>query len=146
MIKNRTIWTGYNKIETFILPSGETQSFGNICWFTNIPIKKEIPFIELNRSYDENFYKKYDNYYTAINVDRIVDIPKDYDGIIGVPISILNKFNFDQFELLGLAAGNSKNNKLYFSVEYIPSPLDRGGCGVIKGVRKYSRVFIRKKG
>lgn len=146
MIKNRTIWTGYNKVETFTLPSGETQSFGNICWFTNIPVKKEIPFIELNRPYNENFYKKYDNYYTAINVDRVIDIPKDYDGIIGVPISILNKLNFDQFELLGLAAGNSKNNKLYFSVEYTPSPLDRGGCGVVEGVRKYSRVFIKRKG
>ena len=146
MIKNHTIWTGYNKVKTFVLPSGDTQTFGNICWFTNLPVKKDIPFIPLTRPYNETFYKKYENYYTAINVDKVIDIPKDYDGIIGVPISILNKINFDQFELLGLAAGNSKNNKLYFSVEYIPSPLDRGGCGVVDGVRKYSRVFIKKKG
>ena len=65
---------------------------------------------------------------------------------MGVPISIVGKYNPNQFIIEGLAAGNTKTNKLNYNVPYTPHPLDRGGCGIINNtIRKYTRVFIRIK-
>lgn len=143
LIKDNQIWTGINKIKQFKQPDNSLKDFGNICWFTNLTINKDIPFIPLTKKYSKETYPEYDNF-QAINVDRVNLIPFDYDGIIGVPISYLNKYNPNQFKIVGLAAGNTKINKLNFDVPYTPHPLDRGGCGVINGKRKYSRVFIQK--
>lgn len=144
LFKDEKITIGYNKVKTFFTPNKEIKTFGNITWFTNLPIQKIVKPLRLTKKYDENIYKKYDNF-EAINVDKVAEIPLDYNGIMGVPITYLNKHNDQQFKILGLAAGNTKNNNLNFEVKYTPSPLDRGGCGVINGVRKYSRVFIQKR-
>lgn len=144
LIKDNLIWTGFNKVQHFLEPNGNIKEFGNICWFTNLTINKEIPFIPLTAKYSKENYPFYDNF-EAINVDRVDLIPYDYDGIMGIPISYLSKYNPKQFEIVGLAAGNTKTNKLNFEVPYTPHELDRGGCGVIKGVRKYSRVFVKRK-
>lgn len=79
------------------------QAFGNIVWYTNLDSDHEAPFVELTQSYYEEpeKYPKYDNY-EAINVDRVKDIPADYDGEMGVPISFLTKHNPKQFELTRL--------------------------------------------
>lgn len=144
LIKDNLIWTGYNKVKQFLQPDGTIKDFGNICWFTNLEINKEIPFISLTAKYSAEKYPFYDNF-EAINVDRVDLIPCDYYGVMGIPVSYLNKYNPDQFEIVGLAAGNTKTNKLNFEVSYTPHELDRGGCGVVKGVRKYSRVFVKRK-
>lgn len=144
LIKDNLIWTGFNKVRQFLQPDGSTKEFGNICWFTNLTINKEIPLIPLTAKYSEENYPFYDNF-EAINVDRVDLIPCDYDGVMGIPVSYLNKYNPKQFEIVGLAAGNTKTNKLNFEVPYTPHELDRGGCGVVKGVRKYSRVFVKRK-
>lgn len=144
LIKDNLIWTGFNKVRQFLQPDGSTKEFGNICWFTNLTINKEIPFVPLTAKYSQENYPFYDNF-EAINVDRVDLIPCDYDGVMGIPVSYLNKYNPKQFEIVGLAAGNTKTNKLNFEVPYTPHELDRGGCGVVKGVRKYSRVFVKRK-
>ena len=144
LVKDEKIHLGFNKVKNFITPNNSIQTFGNISWFTNLPIKKEIKPIKMTHTYDPNIYPRYDNF-NAINVDRVTEIPLDYYEVMGVPITYLNKHNKDQFKIMGLAAGNTKNNGLNFEVEYTPSPLDRGGCGVVNGVRKYSRVFIKRK-
>lgn len=144
LFKEGLLSTGYNKIKEFVQPDGSVKKFGNIGWFTNLPIKKENSILSLTAEYSPENYPKYDNY-DAINVDKLTLIPKDYYGIMGVPISFLTKYDPQQFTLLGLAAGNSKTHKLYYTVPYQQSPLDRGGCGVVKGQRKYSRVFIQRK-
>lgn len=144
LIKDNLIWTGYNKVKQFLQPDGTTKDFGNICWFTNLEINKEIPFIPLTAKYSAEEYPFYDNF-EAINVDRIDLIPCDYYEVMGIPVSYLNKYNPDQFEIVGLAAGNTKTNKLNFEVPYTPHELDRGGCGIVKGVRKYSRVFVKRR-
>lgn len=100
--------------------------------------------IPLTAKYSQENYPFYDNF-EAINVDRVDLIPSDYDGVMGIPVSYLNKYNPKQFEIVGLAAGNTKTNKLNFEVPYTPHELDRGGCGVVNGVRKYSRVFVKRK-
>ena len=145
LVKDGKIWTGFNKIKKFKRPNNEEdREFGNICWFTNLSNNKQNEELILTKNYLPNNYPFYDNYYTAINIDALVDIPKDYDGIMGIPISYLNKYNPNQFQILGLAAGNSKANNLFYDVPHIDSPLERGGCGVVNGVRKYSRVFVKK--
>ncbi len=144
LIKDEKIHLGFNKVKDFLTPDNSIQTFGNISWFTNLSIEKEKKPIKMTKKYYAEIYPQYDNF-KAINVDKVTDIPLDYYGIMGVPITYLNKHNKNQFEILGLAAGNTKNNGLNYNVEYSPSPLDRGGCGVINGVRKYSRVFIRRK-
>lgn len=144
LIKERKIWTGFNKVKKFKRQNEADREFGNVCWFTNLPNDKQTKKLNLTKFYSSDNYPVYDNYYTAINIDAIADIPKDYDGIMGVPISYLGKYNPKQFEILGLAAGNSKANGLFYNVPHKDSPLERGGCGVVNGVRKYSRVFIKK--
>lgn len=143
LIKDDKIRMGYNKVKLFNTPDGSTKTFGNISWFTNFHINKVLPLLKLKAIYLPEKYPKYDNF-DAINVDKVSDIPKDYFGVMGIPISYLNKYNPAQFKILGLAAGNTKTHKLNYSVPYTPNTLDRGGCGVINGVRKYSRVFVER--
>lgn len=145
LIKDGKVWTGLNKVKRFKRQNEDDREFGNVCWFTNLSNNKQNEELVLTKTYSPDNYPFYDNYYTAINVDALADIPKDYYGIMGIPISYLGKYNAKQFEILGLAAGNSKANKLFYDVPHIDSPLERGGCGVINGVRKYSRVFVKRK-
>ncbi|EPO4041991.1 adenine-specific methyltransferase EcoRI family protein [Campylobacter upsaliensis] len=79
------------------------RSFGNICWFTNLTHKKRNEILETIASYKKNpeQYPKYDNY-DAINVDKTIEIPLDYNGIMGVPITFLDKHNPKQFEIVAL--------------------------------------------
>ena len=99
-MKNK-IKYGFNNISNFMTKNGDIQKFGNVCWFTNLHISKKMNGLDLNKRYDEEFYQKYDNF-DAINIDRLKDIPYDYDGIMGVPITFLEKYNSEQFEILGL--------------------------------------------
>ena len=79
----------------------------NCLWLTNLNHKKRNEKLFLYKTYNPEEYPKYDNY-DAINVDKTTDIPIDYDGIIGVPITFLDKHNPDQFEIVAL--GNSRDN------------------------------------
>lgn len=76
-------------------------------WYTNLDLKKRHESLILYREYKghESDYPKYDNY-DAINVDKVQDIPCDYDGVMGVPITFLDKFNPEQFEIIGLGIAN----------------------------------------
>lgn len=144
LFKEEKIFTGFNKVKEFLTPDGSSQFFGNICWFTNLPIENEKPLIHLYSKYNELDYPQYDNF-KAINVDKVKDIPYDYYETMGVPISYLEVHNPELFEIKGLAAGNTKIHKLNYDVDYTPNILDRGGCGVVKGTRKYTRIFIKRK-
>ncbi|MCY4051271.1 MAG: adenine-specific methyltransferase EcoRI family protein [Gammaproteobacteria bacterium] len=70
-------------------------------WFTNLDHKKRHEELILGRKYTPENYPKYDNY-DAINIDKVVDIPEDYPGAMGVPITFLDKYNPDQFEIVGM--------------------------------------------
>ena len=69
------------------------------CWFTNLEVEKHKQDIVLYKKYDPENYPKYDNY-DAINVDKVSDIPMDYEGAMGVPITFLDKHNPEQFDIL----------------------------------------------
>ena len=79
-----------------------------VVWYTNLKIEKQKEQLLLTKTYlgNEQEYPKYDNY-DAIEINKIENIPKDYNGIMGVPITFLDKYNPEQFEIIGLS---SKNN------------------------------------
>lgn len=99
-------------------------------WFTNLdyPDRHNDSF-DLYKKYSPEKYPKYDNY-DAINVDKTVDIPKDYNGVMGVPITFLDKYCPEQFEILGLDDHR---------VDW------RGRGPDLNGKCKYRRIIIRKK-
>lgn len=102
LFKHQKIWTGYGQPKDFRLEDGTTTTKVNgLCkWFTNMPNGKTGEELILTREYSATNYPKYDNF-DAIEVGRITHIPKDYDGIMGVPPTYLEKYNPDQFELIG---------------------------------------------
>jgi hypothetical protein len=79
--------------------------FRNVAWFTNLELEKRHQDIDLYKKYSPENYPRYDNY-DAINVDKTRDIPMDYTGAIGVPISFLDKYNPDQFEIIKFRKGD----------------------------------------
>ena len=74
-------------------------------WYTNLDIKKRHEDLILYKNYNPNDYLKFDNF-DAINIDKTKDIPCDYDGVMGVPITFLDKYNPDQFEIVGFGQGD----------------------------------------
>ncbi len=113
LIRDGKMWIGYTFPKIFRVPDGSTgnsvyvengvtyQKFGNIEWFTNLDIPKRHKLLDLRGNYyTSDQYPKYVNY-NGIEVKNINDIPCDYEGAMGVPVSFLSEFNPDQFELLG---------------------------------------------
>lgn len=116
-------------------------------WFTNLDTDKRHEPLSLTRLYTPTEYPRYENY-DAIEVGRTQNIPADYNGIMGVPITFLDKYSPDQFEIIMLANGNARTNvspKILREAGYCPHPEDRGGVGIIDGRRVYARILIRRK-
>lgn len=116
-------------------------------WFTNLDTGRRQEPILLTQSYNPDEYPRYENY-DAIDVGRTQNIPADYFGIMGVPITFLDKYSPDQFEIIMLANGNARTNvspETLNEVGYRPHPDDRGGVGMIEGRRIYARILIRRK-
>jgi hypothetical protein len=121
--------------------------FRNCHWFTNLDHGKRHQPLNLmtkadnlkfnKKMKDRTDYDKFDNY-DAIEVPFTNAIPSDYDGVMGVPISFLDKYSPEQFEILGLAAGNIKG------LAGIPSKIGKDGP-YINGKLKYGRIFIRHR-
>lgn len=110
-------------------------------WFTNLDHNKRHEELILYKNYSPQEYPKYDNY-KAVEVGMVELIPYDYDGIMGVPISFLNKYNPNQFEIIG-ADFQVKQGLLDFLIEEDwNGKLDRG---YLNGKRKYARLFIKNK-
>ena len=118
-----------------------------IRWYTNLDIPQRHQGLKLTKLYSPEEYPTYDNY-DAINVSRTANIPYDYPGIMGVPITFLDKYNPDQFDILMLANGNVRANskpETLRLVGYKHHENDKGGVGVINGKRSYARILIRNK-
>lgn len=101
-------------------------------WFTNVDYEQRHETMRLFKRYDPGEYPRYDNY-DAINVDKTTDIPCDYRGVMGVPITFLDKFTPEQFEIIGLDRYT------------IPKEALVGGRAAINGKPKYARILIRRK-
>ena len=129
-VKNK----GYNPDENYV----KTPA---IAWFTNLDIPKRHEQLDLFKHYTPEEYPKYDNF-DAINVDKVADIPMDYEGVMGVPITYMDKYNPDQFEILD--AANRYLLLDYFNVNDRVVK-EHGHCCNIKGASTYFRILIRNK-
>lgn len=109
------------------------------CWFTNMPVSKHNEELILIKHYSPEEYPKYDNY-DAINVNTYTDIPCDYDGAMGVPITFLDKYNPAQFEIIWTT---DRGGDGY--LEELKKPWDRYDAPVLQGKGLYTRIIIRKK-
>ena len=155
LIKENQIWLGNgfsNGNAYFSIPSGYNREwangvyneetglvkFRNVGWFTNLDHAKRHENITLYKKYTPVEYPYYDNY-DAINIDKVAEIPYDWNGAMGVPITFLDKYNPDQFDIVGLIAGNIKG------LAGIPSKIGKDGP-YINGKLKYGRILIKRKG
>lgn len=107
------------------------RSLGSVCWFTNLDLKKRHEDIDCFRQYDPALYPKYDGI-DAIEVSKVAEIPKDYTGTMGVPITFLYKYNPQQFELVGQMV-TTKVDAFNFGYPYI------------NGEKIYARILIKHK-
>ncbi len=128
-IKENRMWLGYSCARHFMKPDGSIFETARTFWFTNLDISKRHEDLILYKQYNPEDYPKYDNY-DAINVDKAKDIPADYEGTMGVPITFLDKYNPEQFEIITMStmSGISANHWTF-----------------INGVPKYARIYIRNK-
>ena len=115
LLKDNKMWLGYGfkggyahfinkEYENYATSTNQKEGMirvSGVVWFTNLDIDKRHEELILYKKYNKEEYPTYDNY-NAINVDKTNDIPKDYEGVMGVPITFLNRFNPDQFEILGI--------------------------------------------
>ena len=120
LIKENKMWLGYGfkggashfiniHYEDYATASDKKDGMirvSGVVWFTNLDISKRHEDLILYKNYTQDEYPVYENY-DAINVDKTKDIPVDYGGAMGVPITFLNKHNPEQFEILGLGISNS---------------------------------------
>ena len=125
-------------------------------WFTNMDVPARHEHIPLYKKYSANEYPLYDNY-NAIEVSKVADIPHDYDGIMGVPITFLDKYNPAQFEILGMCENKNlfglktrqyttaECREAYFSLFEKKGTYDLNAAGVISGRKVYKRLLIRKR-
>lgn len=147
LIKDDKVWTGYQFGEMkFKVPASSKprttrywvdengqkwRSLGNAMWLTNIDNERRHKEIKLTKLYNEIDYPKYDNY-DAINVKTINDIPCDYYGIMGVPITIINRYNKEQFEIVGEANHGSDNEYDLFKP-------------ILNGKEIFKRILIKRR-
>lgn len=115
------------------------RSLGNTCWFTNLEHQRRHEEIDLVCHYSPEEYPTYDNY-AAIEVGKTQDIPCNYEGVMGVPITFLDKYSPEQFEIIGCSESEGKGFSfgLWNSKSQVAQPL-------IHGQKKYKRIFIRNK-
>ena len=98
-------------------------------WYTSMR-DDYPPKLVLSRKYVEGEYKKFDNF-DAINIDKTKDIPVDYDGLMGVPVTFLDKWNYDQFEVIGFGMSGSGGDDMF--------------APIVEGDYKFRRILIKKK-
>ena len=147
LIKDNKIWLGYHNGDmSFMVPdyyeeratrfwiddNGQKwRSLGTIAWYTNLDIKKRHEPILLYAKYDAGKYPRYDNY-DAIEVSKVSEIPEDYLGVMGVPITFLDKHDPEQFEIIGLF-NHGKDGPWDFCTP------------IVNGVAKFKRIAIRRR-
>lgn len=155
LIKENKLWLGYgfkggaahfiNKHYEDYATAGDHREgmirVSGVHWYTNLDISKIHESLILIKKYNPNDYPKYDNY-NAINVNATKEIPYDYDGCMGVPITFLDKYNPDQFEIIGSDYEVKEGLLPEIINENWKGKIDRG---YINGKRMYARLLIKRK-
>lgn len=144
LLKEGKVRGGYNFNKTLMFETLEGEKSGpNIAWFTSLPTPNKRKLI-LTKTYNPQDYPKYDNY-DAIEVSRIKDIPKDYDYVMGVPITIFG-YDLDNVEVQGLAADYGEGECFVRGTPvYVDEQHPKSTCMVLDNKAKYARILIRRK-
>lgn len=131
-VRARDAWCGFHSGGMkFIKPDNTTQTLGNIIWLTNLESARKKPDIYLWKHYSPETHVKYDTF-DAINCDKVKDIPTDYFGTIGVPVTFITKWNPDQFEII-----RKLNRRTHKNLDFaIP---------IIHGKAIFTRILIKQK-
>jgi len=140
-IKNDKIWLGHTRPKKFFQPNGEVKLFGNICWFTNLETEKRHNYLKCDLTYSKTKHKAYSNY-KAININRLKEIPYNYDGVMGVPITFVDKYNPKQFKILGSDYDVKTGELAELKKEDWLGKFDRG---YVDNKRLYARIFIKRR-
>lgn len=143
LLKDNKVWIGYESPAEFGTPEGITKKINGLSrWFTNLDIKKRHEKLILWKNYTPEEYPTFDELPQIINVNKTSDIPCDYNGYMAVPITFLDKYNPEQFEII---EGLNRYTILdIFSVN--DDVLKRHShCCNINGKSTYYRIVIRKK-
>ena len=161
LIKENKLWLGYDNGGTkwfqvpmdYDIPTESRKkiekgvkyfSMGRIMWFTNLDTTKRHEELTLYKKYRSEEYPKYDNY-DAIEVSRVLEIPMDFKGLMGVPITFVDKYNPEQFEIVGLLA--DKREKSNALIQGIPTYLDEQHKkyvgAIVDGKATYARIIIK---
>lgn len=159
-LKNNEMWLGYggNCTMTFRMPDyyelkgsafiGEDGhkyiKTPSCAWYTNLDIQKRHEKLVLWKNYNDIDFPKYDNY-NAINVRKTAEIPCDYFEEMGVPISFLNQYNPEQFEIIGLLIDYVGEDFIQGRPTYTDEKHKNSTCAVLNGKRQYAKILIRKK-
>lgn len=144
LIKNNKIWLGFNSPSDFMYGGKPTKKMiGLTRWYTNLENSKRNEFLNTGKRYYgyENMYPQYDNY-DAINVDKVCDIPMDYGGIMGVPITFMDKYNPEQFEII-----DGLNRYTILDVAKVNDWAKANHIHLteINGKSKYLRILIKRR-
>lgn len=142
-MKSNGLWMGYTSPSIFDTPNGLSKKVQGLCrWFTNLDIEKRQEKIIMWKTYCEEEYPHYD-YIDAIEVGKVADIPKDYDGIMGVPLTFMDSYNPEQFEIIDCTNGRYA----ILDILKINEDLQKNHRRIcsINDVPKYARLLIRKK-
>lgn len=143
LIKEDKLWLGITSPDEFDTPEGiVTKQVKGLCrWFTNLDHNKRHEELILVKSYkgNEKDYPKYDNY-DAIEVSKVANIPHDYEGYMGVPITFLDKYNPEHFEVV-----SCNDIRLNDAVPYKEHGLIKDKDGTVNGQAKYVRIVIKHK-
>lgn len=132
-VLEKRIWAGYNNVRHFKDPEGNDRTMGNTFWYTNLPNRSLTDEIVLTKKYDSSKYDVFDERPDIININRVADIPTNYDGLMGVPISFFQgKYNPNQFEIVG-KIDNGSDSDFDFCKPFV------------NGVEKFKRLVIRRK-
>lgn len=146
-VKRGEVWFGHNKRHNFTLPDGGIKNV-NSRWLTNIGEINRKP-LQLTEHYSPEKYPRYDNY-EAIEVSMVKNIPLDFDGVMGVPLTFLDK-NDERFEIITIATSGAWKNytetlkKLGFNPNVKPNAFNLGNP-VLNGKTLFTRAMIKKRG
>ena len=160
-IKENNVWLGINNgPKKYIVPDKKEYehlavtiengvrltSMGNTGWFTNLDVKKRHEEIIIWKKYSPEEYPYYDNY-NAVEVGKVAEIPADYTNEMGVPITFLDKYNPDQFEIVGLANDKRDDNKIFIkgNATYLDEQHKSFVGMVLNGKATYARILIKRK-
>jgi hypothetical protein len=169
LIKENKMWVGYTPMgvdmlfdipddfakkviaekkegSSYRIVDGVVKGRSQSVWFTNIDHKKRHEEIILYKNYNPKEFPKYENY-DAIEVSKVSEIPQDYDGIMGVPITFLDKYNPEQFEIFGLANDKRDKNEIFIKgTSYYLDEQHKSFVGmVLNGKATYARILIKRR-